>query len=494
MREPDRVQRARLGIERLLILREVAGPDRRADPDLARGRLELADDRLQQHALAGAVRADEADALAVHDGQLDIREHDVLAELHPDVAQLEDALAAALVRVQAERDLAPLEHRALDLLHPVDLTLLVARLLDVPLVDDPVRPVLEPPDRCLEPLDLLLLRHVLLLLPLELELPGERVRGVVAGPHADPAAVELGDLADRLVEQVAVVRDGDDGSVEGGDEALQQRAADRIEVRFGLVEQEDVGVLGEAGRECDQLSLAAREGVRRQRQVGLFEPEVEQRRPRAAVDARPAGFLPALDELLLAPKDARHLVEVGRELGRGELVGDPMQLAVELVEVGPRRADGLERVPLVPERMLRQEGGDDAAPAHRGSGVRLLEPRDEPEHGRLAGAVRADHADTGTRLDREVEAVEHGSAAERLANGVQADKGHPAIRCGRRRARTRPCPRAAHRRAGRRRRSRSGPASTSYSRSSLRPALRPASTRRAITGSGFPSGANCHAG
>ena len=187
--EPDRVQRARFGIERLLVLRQVADPDRRADPDLALGRLELADDRLQEHALAGAVCADEADALAVHDRQLDVREHDVLAELHADVAQLEDALTAPLVRVQAECDLAPLEHGPFDLLHAVDLALLVARLPDVALVGDPARPELEAPDRLLQPLDLLLLGHVLLLLALQLELPGERVGGVVARPHADPAAV-----------------------------------------------------------------------------------------------------------------------------------------------------------------------------------------------------------------------------------------------------------------------------------------------------------------
>ena len=93
------------------------------------------------------------------------------------------------VRVQAQRDLAPLEHGPLDLVHAVDLALLVARLLDVTLVGDPVRPVLEAADRRLQPLDLLLLGDVLLLLALQLELAGERVGGVVARPHADPAAV-----------------------------------------------------------------------------------------------------------------------------------------------------------------------------------------------------------------------------------------------------------------------------------------------------------------
>ena len=68
-----------------------------------------------------------------------------------------------------------------------------------------LRPVLEPANRGFQPLDLLLLRDVLLLLALQLELTRECVRGVVAGPHADRAAVELGDLTDCLVEQVAVV-------------------------------------------------------------------------------------------------------------------------------------------------------------------------------------------------------------------------------------------------------------------------------------------------
>ena len=69
--------------------------------------------------------------------------------------------------------------------------------------------------------------------------------------------MELGDLTDCLVEQVAVVRDGDDGSVERGDEPLQERATDCVEVRLRLVEQEDIGVLSKARRQCDQLSLPA---------------------------------------------------------------------------------------------------------------------------------------------------------------------------------------------------------------------------------------------
>src|SRR5439155_9267637 len=164
-------------------------------------------------------------ALAAHD--LDI---DAVEDERRHAAQRDDAVAAARVRVELERDLAPLERRAVDLLHPVDLPLLVARLLDVTLVDDAARPVLEAADRLLEACDLLLLGDVLLLLPLQLELARDRVRGVVALPDADAAALQLGDLRDRLVEQVAVVRDRDDGAVEAAHEALHPLAGLDVEV------------------------------------------------------------------------------------------------------------------------------------------------------------------------------------------------------------------------------------------------------------------------
>ena len=183
------------------------------------------------------------------------------------------------------------------------------------------------------------------------------------------------------------MRDRDGGAVERGEQVLEQRASDRVEVRLGLVEEEHVRVLGEAGGERDQLALPARERARRQEQVGLVDPEVEQHRAPAAVDARPAGGLPALDQLLLAAEHARHPVEIGGELWLGELLGDAVQVAVELVEVGAGRADRLERVPLAAERMLRQERDDDAAAPHRGAGVGLLEPGDQLQHRRLAGAV-----------------------------------------------------------------------------------------------------------
>ena len=429
MREPHRLEGRRLGVERLLILGEITDLDRGPDPDLSLRGLDLADDRLQEHALPGPVRADEADPLAVHHGQLEIREHDVLAELDAEVTELEDALAAALMRVEPQCDLASLEHRPLDLLHAVDLTLLVPSLSDVPLVGNPARPELEAANRLFEPLDLLLLRHELLLLALQLELAREGVGRVVARPHPDPAPVERGDLRDGLVEQVAIVRDDDGGAVKSGEQALEQRPADRIEVCLRLVEQQDLRILGEAGGERDQLPLAARERGRRQGEIGLLDSDIEQCRPCPPLDARAAERLPALEQLFLTAEHARHLLEVCGESRRPQLIRDAVQLAVELGEVGSSRKHRLDGSARVAEWMLREVGDGEPAAAHRRSGIGLLEPREQPQQRRLAGTVGSDDPHARPRLDREVEPVEHRACPERLADGVQREQRHGL--CGR---------------------------------------------------------------
>ena len=91
-------------------------------------------------------------------------------------------------------------------------------------------------------------------------------------------------------------------------------------------------------------------------------------------------------QLLLAAQHARHPLEVGGELGRGELLGDPVQLAVELVQVGTGRTHGLERRSLVTERMLGEHettiprcrtartGSGSSSPAINRSIVDLPEP------------------------------------------------------------------------------------------------------------------------
>ena len=91
-------------------------------------RLQVAGQHAHEHGLAGAVGADDADALAAHHHEVDVEQHGVVAERDVDALEREHALAAADAAAQRERHPAALEHRALDLLHLVDLHLLDARL------------------------------------------------------------------------------------------------------------------------------------------------------------------------------------------------------------------------------------------------------------------------------------------------------------------------------------------------------------------------------
>ena len=60
-------------------------------------------------------------------------------------------------------------------------------------------------------------------------------------------------ICHRLVEQVAVVEDDEHGAVEVLDELLDDPPAGDVEVGLGLVEQQHVGRLHEAGGERTSL-------------------------------------------------------------------------------------------------------------------------------------------------------------------------------------------------------------------------------------------------
>ena len=251
------------------------------------------------------------------------------------------------VAAHLEGHLPPLEDRPLDLVHPVDLALLVARLLDVALVDHAVRPVLEAPDRLLEARDLLLLGDVELLLPVERDLLRHRVRGVVPRPHRDHAAVQLRDLRHGVVQQVPVVRDADDGAREIRDQVLEQLASARVEMGLGLVEQQQVGLADQARGQRHELALAAREQSGRPLEVVPGEPERGEEAPGLPREAGAARRHPAVEQVLLPGEHPGHPVEVRHDLGARQLGLDGAHRGVELGDVRARRQDGLLRRALV---------------------------------------------------------------------------------------------------------------------------------------------------
>ena len=88
------------------------------------------------------------------------------------------------------------------------------------------------------------------------------------------AAVELEDPAGDVVEEVAVVRDGDDGALVVGEEALEPGDRLGVEMVRRLVEQQQVGRGEQQPAERDAAALAAGERRRRRdrRRAGAARP------------------------------------------------------------------------------------------------------------------------------------------------------------------------------------------------------------------------------
>ena len=93
--------------------------------------------------------------------------------------------------------------------------------------------------------------------------------------------------------------DGDDGAGELRDHVLEQLALVGVEVRLGLVEEEEIRIADQAGGERGELALAAGERGGRERQVVVVEAEADEQAPRLPREPRSTGFHPAIEHRLL---------------------------------------------------------------------------------------------------------------------------------------------------------------------------------------------------
>ena len=202
-------------------------------------------------------------------------------------------------------------------------------------------------------------------------------------------AVDLGDPLGDVVEEVAVVSDGDDGARVGGQVLLQPQHGLGVEVVGGLVQEQQVGGLEEQLAQGHAAALATGQvphlGVRRgaaQGVHGLLELGVE---------------VPGVRGVDLGLERA-HLLHEGVEIGIGvRHGGGDLVESVELaLDLGHALLDVAEhRLVLVQGRLLQQDA-DAVAGAQAGLAVGgLVDPGHDLEDGGLAGAVGADHADLG---------------------------------------------------------------------------------------------------
>src|SRR5690606_7648480 len=118
-REQMRDRRGR-EIERVdLVLREVADREMGAAQRFAAHRLELAGEELDQRRLAGAVRAEEPDALAGREAQVDRVEHGPAGVADRHVVEADQRLRQPARRTKLEVEAGLGVHRR-DLRHPLD--------------------------------------------------------------------------------------------------------------------------------------------------------------------------------------------------------------------------------------------------------------------------------------------------------------------------------------------------------------------------------------
>ena len=225
---------------------------------------------------------------------------------------------------------------------------------------------------------------------------------VVALPGNALAAVELEDPSGDVVEEITVVRNGDDRALVLLQVGFQPLDRLGVEVVRRLVEKEHVRLLQEQPAEGDAAALTAGkvldQGLRRRTLEGVHGPL------QLGVDLPAAEVLDLFGQLALALDEGVHGVVVHRF---HELHGDLVVLREHVHDLLHaflnHFEDGLVRVHL---RLLLEvadavAGGPDDLAAGR-----LLHARDDLQHGGLAGAVQTDDADLGSVEKAEVDVLE----------------------------------------------------------------------------------------
>ncbi|CAJ7141519.1 Uncharacterised protein [Burkholderia pseudomallei] len=373
-------------VERIAALVDVRELHRRPQHDFARVRLFLAGQHLEQRRLAGAVRADDADDRAGRDLEVQVVDQQAVAERFADVLELDHFIAEAVADRNEDflRLVALLVFLAVQFLEARD-TRLRLRLTALRVLAHPLQFLL----------DRLLARRFGRFFLLQAFFLLVEPAAVVAFPRNAVAAVELENPFGRVVEEVAIVRDRDDGAREAHEELLEPVDRFGVQVVGRFVEQQHVGLFEQQLAERDAALLAARQVLdlrvprgQAQRVGGHFELLLG-----AAAVAR------GEDRLVLRLL-GRERVEVGIRLRVRRV--DLFELLVRLEQVAEALLDGFaHRLARIELRLLRQVA--DVQVRHRRGFAFdvLVDARHDLDQRRLARAVQTEHADLRTGEERQ---------------------------------------------------------------------------------------------
>ena len=383
---------------------DVGNLHRLAELQAAGGGLLDAHDHLEQGGLAHAVGADHADDAVARqlEGQV-VHEHAV-AELLVQVLDLEDLGAQA--RTGRDLDLGEVELLGLRGLggHLV-VTLQTGAALRLTRLR-----------RAADPLELACQAFLQLLIALLLARHtrglGLQVRGVIALVGVQAAAVDLADPLGHVVQEVAIVRDGQHGAGVLVQELLQPQHGLGVQVVGRLVEKQQVGGLEQQTAQGHATTLAAGEHVHRHVGVGALQ--------RVHGLGQLAVQVPAVgrvDGVLQLAHLLHERVEVG--VGLAHERADLVEAGYVGLHVGERHLDVLQDgLVLVQRRLLLQDAHRVAGGQARVAVADLLDAGHDLEQRGLAHAVRAHNADLRAGIERQGDIVEDDLVAVRLARLV----------------------------------------------------------------------------
>jgi len=203
------------------------------------------------------------------------------------------------------------------------------------------------------------------------------------------------------------VGDRDDGARILVQVALEPRHALGIEVVGRLVEQQHVGLFEQQPAQRDAAPLTARE-------LGDVciagrGPQCLHRDLERGVEVPPVARLDDVLELALLLEQLVHLLVRGH---LAELHRDFFEARERLLHLGNGLFDvALDVLGFVELRLLTEVADAHALGGPRLADELLVDAGHDPQQGRLAGAVAAEHADLGAGEELQVDALEHLFAA-----------------------------------------------------------------------------------
>ena len=398
-----------------LVLREVLQDDLVAEGAGAGVGFLDARQHAHERRLARAVGAEERDAVAALDEQVDPLEDPRRAVRLVHALQVEHHPPALLAGREREMD-------ALALGRHLDGHDLVEHLDPVLHLGGLGGGVPEPVDEHLDPCDFLVLPPLGVAQPLEALVALHEVLGVVAVVVDERAQVDVGDAIHHGVEEEPVVRHENHRVRVVVQVLLEPVPRVEIEVVGRLVEEEQVGLRQQQLREGDAHLPAARECRRRLVVVGRAEPEPLQHRVDLQVD-RVAVVQP--EAILQVAVAVQHHLVLAFGHGRvGQALLDRLHLPAHIQQ--PLEGEGrflVQRVPLVRQPVLGQIAHPQAGRCDDGAGIGLIEVREDAEQRRLARAVRPaePHRFAVRHLPGHV--LEEDPGSERLGDRRQLDHG-----------------------------------------------------------------------